>query len=138
MPWKPQRVSDQRFQFVVLASRRERPLSSLCREFGISRQTGHVWLKRFQQEGMAGVKEHSRRPQNSPEKVAAGVVEAVTGLRRQRPDWGAQKLHHLLLNQHPKIPRVSVSTVHRILDRQGLIPDNDRHCPAAERFERER
>lgn len=138
MPWKATNVSEQRFQFVVLASRKERPLAALCREFGISRQTGYVWWKRFQQDGMAGVREHSRQPRHSPAKVARDVVEAVVALRRQRPDWGAQKLQHLLRDQHPELPSISISTLHRILHREGLLEDGDRHRPALERFERSR
>jgi len=129
-------VSEQRFQFVLLASRRERSLAALCREFGISRQTGHLWWRRFEQHGLAGVKEENRRPHRSPRQVSAEVVEAVVALRCQRPDWGAQKLHCLLRQQHPELPRISISTVHRILDREGLLEDGDRHGPALERFER--
>ena len=136
MPWKTSNVSEQRFQFVVLASRKQQSLAALCREFGISRQTGYVWLKRFQQDGLAGVKEHSRRPQRSPRQVHGEVVEAVLALRRARPDWGAHKLQQLLQREHPHLPKVALSTVHRILERGGLIDDADRHPPAPERFER--
>ena len=138
MPWKATNVSEQRFQFVLLASRKERSLAALCREFGISRQTGHVWWKRFLEEGLAGVKEHDRRPRNSPRQVGRDVVEAVVALRRQRPDWGAHKLRHLLRDQHPYLPSISISTVHRILDREQLLENGDRHRPAVTRFERGR
>src|SRR5579871_6515376 len=138
MAWKTTNVSEQRFEFVVLASRKEWSLAALCREFGISRQTGYVWWKRYQQEGLTGVREHSRRPHHSPAQVGRDVVEAVVALRRQRPDWGAQKLQRLLRDQHPELPRISISTLHRILDREGLLEDGDRHRPAPERFERER
>ena len=136
MPWKTTKVSEQRLQFVVLASRKERPVTALCAEFGISRQTGYLWWKRFQQNGLEGVKEHSRRPHHSPARVEREVIEAVIAQRMQRPDWGAQKLHHLLRKQHPEWPSISISTVHRILDREGLLEDSDRHRPALERFER--
>lgn len=131
-------MSEQRLQFVVLASRRESSLAALCAEFGISRQTGYQWWKRFQQDGLEGVREHSRRPHHSPGRVVPEVTEAVIAVRRQRPDWGAQKLHHLLGEQHPGWPSISISTVHRILDREGLLEDSDRHRPALERFERSR
>jgi transposase InsO family protein len=138
MPWKATNVSEQRFQFVLQASRRERTLIELCREFGISRQTGYLWWKRFQQDGLAGVQEHSRRPHHSPDKVAAAVVNAVVELRRYRPDWGAQKLHRLLRDRHADLPTISISTLHRILNREGLLEDGDRHRRALERFERSR
>jgi len=138
MPWKTTNVSEQRFQFVLLASRKQQSLAALCREFGISRQTGHLWWKRFQQDGLAGVREHSRRPRRSPTQVRAEIAEAVVALRRARPDWGAHKLQQLLERDHPHLPKVALSTVHRILERAGLIEDADRHRPALERFERAR
>lgn len=46
-------------------------------------------------------------------------------LRQQFPDWGARKLHHVLLQQRPKLS-ISVSTIHRIFNRPGLIRDIDR------------
>src|ERR1700750_2981647 len=138
MPWKATNVSDQRVQFVVLASRRERSLAALCQEFGISRQTGYVWWRRFRENGIAGTEERSRRPKHSPARIASEVVETIVSLRMERPGWGAQKLHHLLKSQHPDLPSVSLSTVHRILVRQGLLAGSDRHRPALQRFERDR
>ena len=138
MGWKTTNVWEQRFEFVLEANRKERPLAAVCEQFGISRQTGYLWWKRFQEEGLEGVREHSRRPQDSPKRVAAEAVEAVVALRRQRPDWGAQKLHHLLGEQHRELARISISTVHRILEREGLLEEGDRHRRAPERFERSR
>ena len=138
MPWNTRNVSDQRHRFVIEASQKHKSLAALSASYGISRQTGYVWFKRYQQEGIAGIREHSRRPRHSPQTVAAEVVDAVIEARRQRPDWGAQKLHRVLLDEHPQLPRISVSTVHRILDRAGLLEDGDRHRPAPLRFERAR
>ena len=47
MPWRETEVSQERIKFVVLASRGDRSLADICGEFGISRQTGHTWLKRI-------------------------------------------------------------------------------------------
>lgn len=44
-------IREQRVRFVA-ALRRKRSLSSLCREFGISRPTGRLWLNRYQALGM--------------------------------------------------------------------------------------
>jgi transposase InsO family protein len=57
-------------------------------------------------------------------------------LRQCWPDWGAAKLQTVLLQEHPEWRPISVRTVHRILDRQGLIRAENRHRPALKRFER--
>jgi transposase-like protein len=61
MPWKTMDVREQKVKFVVAASRREKSLTALCQEFGISRPTGLLWRKRYEEKGVAGIAERSRR-----------------------------------------------------------------------------
>ena len=133
MAWNMTEVGEQRVRFVVRASEAGRNLSELCREFGISRPTGYVWLQRWQQDKTAGLEEKSRRPQRSPHKTAETVEQQIVELRRQRPDWGARKLRPLLAGQGVELP---VITVHRVLLRHGLVRPEDRHQAAVQRFER--
>lgn len=122
----------------MAASRAEKSLEELCREFGISRQTGYTWLKRYREEGASGVLvERSRAPLHRPFETSREVVSAVVELRQRWPDWGARKLHHRLGVQRPELKVISVSTVQRILAREGLIRPQDRHIPALRRFQRE-
>ena len=92
MAWGMKEIGEQRARFVVAASRREKPLAQLCREFEISRPTGYLWLRRYEKQGIQGLQEQSRRPQNSPERTAAKVEDQVVELRRRWPDWGARKI----------------------------------------------
>jgi transposase InsO family protein len=136
MPWRESSVVEERLKFVMAASRKERAFSELCAEFGISRQTGYTWWKRYQAGGSAQVVDRSRRPLHSPARTAEAVEQAVIQMRRRWPDWGAAKLHALLERQHGGASPVAVRTVHRILERRDLIRDQDRHGAALQRFER--
>ena len=133
MAWRTRDVEEQRMRFVVAASRREKSLTELCAEFEISRPTGYGWLKRYQEGGIAGMQEVSRRPHHSPERTPAEVEQRVVELRRQRPDWGARKIRHLLGKEGIALP---ASTIHRIFLRQQLVRDWDRQPMALRRFER--
>ena len=135
MAWKAMDVQEQRVRFVVAASRREKPLCALCAEFGISRPTGALWVRRYAEAGLAGIAERSRRPRNSPGQTAWEEEERVIALRLKYPDWGARKLEVLLGREGVQLTR---STIHRILLRYELVRDRDRHAPATRRFERER
>jgi transposase InsO family protein len=141
MPWRKVNVSDQRLEFVVRASEVGSNIAALSREFGISRQTGHTWLKRYQQGGAkAVVEERSRRPHQSPRATGAALVAAIKALRQDKPDWGARKLLALLPAKKGRKGRqkqISLTTVHRILEREGLIAAEDRRKPAPQRFERQ-
>ena len=133
MSWRGRSVGDQRVEFVIRASRGE-CLSELCREYEITRPTGYLWLHRFQQEGVRGIEERSRRPHASPHQTAATVEQRIEQLRRERPDWGARKLAVLLGQEGMSVP---VVTVHRVLVRRGLVFNQEGRRQAPRRFERE-
>jgi transposase InsO family protein len=133
MPWKTMDVQEQKVKFVVAASRREKSLTALCQEFGISRPTGLLWRKRYEEKGVAGIAERSRRPRQSPEQTKPGLEQRVVELRGRYPDWGARKLRVLLAREQVELTR---STIHRILLRHDLLREQDRQPRAIKRFER--
>jgi transposase InsO family protein len=92
-------------------------------------------LARYKQDNLAGMAERSRRPRVSPDRTPPDVEAQVVAVRRRYPDWGARKLRVLLERQGV---RLTHSTVHRVLLRQGLVSAADGHSPAPHRFERSR
>ncbi len=135
MTWKAEDVSEQRVRFVVRAASGEEEMKGLCEEFGISRPTGYLWLKRYRGcERLEELGEKSRRPERSPGRTEEKIEERVVGLRKSHPDWGAAKLKKLLEGEKIQLSRV---TVHRILLRNGLVREKDRHRAAVKRFQRE-
>jgi transposase InsO family protein len=133
MAWRTAQVKDQRIEFVVAMSRKENSMVQLCQEFAISRPTGYRWWRRYQQAGVAGIEERSRRPRRSPGRTPAALEQRVVELRQQRPDWGARKLQYLLAGEKVRLP---AGTIHRILLRYDLVREQDRHPAAVQRFER--
>jgi len=133
MPWNRVDVNEQRMRFVMRAVSGE-AMTVLCREFGISRPTGYRWRRRYQQSGsLTELRERSRRPQRSPQRTAEWKEQQVVRLRQQT-GWGAKKLRVLLQEEeHIALP---VRTIHRVLERRGLIAE-DVHGAALQRFEYE-
>ena len=133
MAWRSVKVQEQRVRFVVAASRGEKDFRALCQEFDISRPTGYLWWRRFQEQGLSGIAERSRRPRRSPRQTEGEREQRVVELRQRYPDWGARKLQVLLAQAGVAMP---ASTLHRILLRRGLVRSWDRHESAVQRFER--
>ncbi len=52
---------DERLQFVARRLAGE-AMTELCREFGISRKTGYKIFDRYQETGLQGLTDRSRRP----------------------------------------------------------------------------
>lgn len=118
MPWRTESVMDQRVEFVLRAQAGEESISELCREYGVSRPTGYLWLERYREAGsIAGLVEHSRRPLHMPRRTAVAIVAAVLALRDEK-GWGAPKLTVVLSRRGLKVAPV---TVHRILQRAGRV-----------------
>jgi len=135
MGWKLMDVREQRVAFAVSAVRGDKPMAGLCLEYGISRPTGYLWLKRYREAGIGGIAERSRRPRSIPGQTAWEKEERVVALRLEYPDWGARKLQVLLAREGLVL---TASSVHRILLRYGLVFEQDSHSHATRRFERER
>ena len=135
MPWKESDVRSQRIEFVVRCTQSNHSVAALCREFGISRVTGHKWLRRYREvENLADLVERSRRPHRSPQQTPLWIELRVEALRH-RHGWGGRKLSRLLAQEGIC---VAPSTVDRILKRRGLVHSGERHRPAVRRFERSR
>ncbi|MBC2601021.1 leucine zipper domain-containing protein [Puniceicoccus vermicola] len=68
-------------RFVTLAGTGRFTITDLCRDFGISRKTGHKYLERHSREGRAGLKDRSRCPGSSPsvteEEVERLILSAI-------------------------------------------------------------
>ena len=70
MPWKSGTIMDSRLEFVRLAEQGGVSVAELCRRFGISRETGFQYLRRYRESGVDGLKDRSSRPLNSPNRCA--------------------------------------------------------------------
>ena len=116
-----------KIDFVERARKGEK-LSKLCREFGVSRTTGHKWVRRFREQGYAGLEEESRRPKSAPLATAEDVVMAVLEARGKHPSWGPKKLE-VLLRRRFKDQSPSERTIARILRRAELVRQRRKRRP---------
>ncbi|HVT92060.1 MAG TPA: IS481 family transposase [Bryobacteraceae bacterium] len=124
----------QRYEFVVLASQSGIAFNELCRRFNISRKTGYKWLDRFEGGGVEALQDRSKKPVNSPRKVAECVAQTVIALRLENPVWGGRKLRRRLQDLgHKEVP--SASTCTEILRRADLLKKDAPRGPL-KRFER--
>jgi transposase InsO family protein len=108
-------------------------VAALCARFGISRQTGYVWLRRFA-AGESDFADRSRRPLVSPRRLAAALEAQILAVRDAHPAWGARKIAAVL--RRAGIAPPAVSTVHKVLARHGRVAA-ERPGRAYGRFERE-
>jgi hypothetical protein len=79
-----------RYQMVMSAlSKGIRPT---MRDFRCSRNTVRLWLRRYQQQGLAGLEERSRAPHHIPHKTPPEVEQQVVEARDAIPCFGPRRL----------------------------------------------
>ena len=111
---------DERLQFVARRLAGE-PMAELCREFGISRKTGYKIFDRYQDFGVNGLTDRSRRPYRYANQLPFQVENYILNVKQEHPSWGARKIREKLLGRFTGIPIPAKSTVHPVLDRNGLV-----------------
>jgi transposase len=110
-------------------------VAQTCRYFGITRQTFYVWLRRYQEMGLEGLRDKSRRPHHSPNATSAEVVGKIIYLR-QNYHFGPGKIAMYLHRYHDIT--LSKSGVWRILQRLELnrLPAAQKHKTHQKRWKR--
>lgn len=121
MPWKEHSVMEERLRFVARLLEGE-SMSSVCREFGISRKTGYKIYNRYKVEGMDAFNDRSRRPVRYANQLPEPVEQLIVATKKEKPHWGARKIRELLVRRLAGDVRIPAkSTVHAVLDRHGLV-----------------
>ncbi|MEZ0054489.1 transposase InsO family protein [Mycobacterium sp. MAA66] len=130
-------VVEQRYQAVLAVISDGLSISQVAGKVGVSRQTLHAWLARYEAEGLDGLADRSHRPVSCPHQMPAQVEAAVLELRRSRPYWGPRRLVHELAKRKVS-PVPSESAVYRALVRAGMIDPQlrDRRSRKWKRWER--
>jgi len=106
-------------------------MAPLCREFGISRVTGYKIYERYKACGLDGLGDRSRRPYRHANKLPYQVERTILGIKKEHRSWGAPKIRDKLIREFPMIKPPAVSTVHAVLDRNGLVTRRKRRLHKA-------
>jgi putative transposase len=117
---------DERLRFVARLLEGEK-MAELCREFDISRKTGYKIFTRYKDTGLEGLTDRSRRPYRQANRLPFQVETLILSLKREHPSWGAPKIRAKLRRRLPDIKPPAISTVHAVLDRNGLVHRGREH-----------
>jgi len=126
MPWQECRKMDERMRFVARLLDGEK-MAVLCREFDVSRKTGYKIFSRYQDCGLEGLTDRSRRPYRHANRLPFQIESLIVQLRKQHPSWGAPKIREKIKRQRLGLALPAISTVHAVLDRHGLVTRGRRH-----------
>src|SRR5919112_6459990 len=85
-------VAEQRYRAVLAVISDGRTVTEVAAAVGVSRQTLHFWLGRYESDGLDGLADRSHRPTAHPQQMPPTVEAAVLEARRAHPSWGARRV----------------------------------------------
>jgi transposase InsO family protein len=116
-------VAEQRYRAVLAVIQGGQTVVEVAARFGVARKTVHVWLARYEAEGLEGLADRSHRPRSCPHQMGSVVEVEVARLRFAHPSWGPRRLVFELAKQELV---VSESAAYRALVRLNLIDPSGR------------
>ncbi|MBY0280819.1 MAG: IS481 family transposase [Alphaproteobacteria bacterium] len=90
----------------------------VCRRCGISRSILRKWLKRYEEKGLDGLEDYSRKPINSPSRKIFSEQELIILSLRQERKLGVRRIQSELKRHHEL--SLSLATIHKILKKHQL------------------
>jgi transposase InsO family protein len=112
-------VMEQRYE-AVRAVQDGWKVTEVAERLGVSRQSVHRWIVRYEQGGLPALADRSHRPEACSHQIPAELEAIICEIRRQHPGWGPRRIrHHLERNGIEPLP--GRSSVYRCLKRHNLI-----------------
>ena len=122
-----------RNHYIIEAHRYGAPITKLAVDHKLSRSWIHELIKRHKKYGPDGLLPRSRRPCSNPNQYDQNTIDLIISLRKQLTsqgyDGGARTIWWHLKHGHNLARVPSVSTIWRILKREGLITPQPRKRP---------
>jgi putative transposase len=126
MPWKETDPMTERLQFIAAYLNQVYSMTELCERFGIRRNMGYKWVRRYTEQGLAGLQEKSRAPHRCPHRMSEEVEAVLLEAKQAHPHWGPRKILPYLARHRPGLPLPAPSTAGELFQRAGLSQARNR------------
>src|SRR5690606_12835973 len=120
MGWMECNKMDEKLKFIARYLEGEK-VAPLCREFGVSRTTGHKLIERYKLMGQCALVKQKRTPHRYANKLPIEIEALILNLKQEYSNWGAPKIREKIIKKHPDVKNPATSTIHAVLDRNGLV-----------------
>jgi transposase InsO family protein len=114
-------VAEQRYQAVLAVVSDGESVKDTAARFGVSRQTLHAWLAKYEAGGMENLGDRSHQTLSCPHQMNSMVEAEIARMRATHPSWGPRRIVFELAKQDVVAVVPSESAVYRALRRLNLI-----------------
>ena len=93
MSWKEICTMQQRQKLVRAELSGHACVAELCRRASVSRKSAYKWIGRFEQRGLAGLRDQSRARHEQAGRVSDAVTDEILAARHAHPNRCARERH---------------------------------------------
>ena len=83
-------LMEQRYQAVLAVVQDGWKVSEVAERLGVSRQSVHSWIARYEAGGLAALADRSHRPASCPHQIPPELEARICELRREHPGAGGR------------------------------------------------
>ena len=94
-----------------------------CREARVSERTFYNWKPRFEAGGYEALEKFKPAGPTTGSRIPTDVQRKVIELKKANAKWGRRRIANEIAKQNNWVPLVSPSSVKRILEQAGLLPE---------------
>jgi len=113
-------VMEWRYGAVMAVIRGGWQVTEVARCLGVSRQSVHARIARYEAGGLPALADRSHRPRSCPHQTGPEIEARICGMRREHPGWGPRRIEHQLAREGLD-PAPSRSAIYRCLRRHSLV-----------------
>lgn len=122
MPWIETAPMNEKIKFIsAYLNNKESTFKELCERFNISCKTGYKYVNRYKEEGVDGLKEHSRAPHIQSNRMPSHIEGSLLDVKDKQPSWGAKKIKSWLEQEKKDVSWPAKSTIDELFKRHGLV-----------------
>ena len=110
-------------QNIIAHYKKGQSISSIARDFKVSRGTVYSFVNRYEQQGLKGLKPLYDHCGKSYPGVEDFIFRAVRCMRAWHPNWGADKICAEILRMRPTLEIPTVRTCYRWFKHNGQTPN---------------
>ena len=101
-------------------------VGTACREARVSERTFYNWKPRFEAGGYEALEEFEPAGPTAGLRIPKEVQEKVIELKKAHSKWGRRRIADEIAKENNWVPLVSPSSVRRILEQAGLLPEPEK------------
>lgn len=98
-------------------------VGAACRAARVSERTFYNWKARFEADGYEALEKFEPAGPTGGSRLSKKVQGQVIDLKKDHPKWGRRRIADEIAKENNWVPLVSPSSVQRILEQAGLLPD---------------